>query len=56
MSPMYWTLQNLKYSENKPDILHCNSMFRATTVFREMLHVDSADGTVARAEAIFEVC
>jgi hypothetical protein len=56
MSPMYWTLQNLKQSENKQYILHCNSIFRAATVFREMLHVDSADGTVARAEALFAVC
>jgi hypothetical protein len=29
---MYWTLQNLKDSENKQQILHCGSMFSAATV------------------------
>jgi hypothetical protein len=29
---MYWTLQNLKDSENKQKILHCSSIFTAGTV------------------------
>jgi hypothetical protein len=32
VAPMYWTLQNLKDSENKQYILHYSSIFSAATV------------------------
>jgi ATP adenylyltransferase/5',5'''-P-1,P-4-tetraphosphate phosphorylase II len=34
---MYWTLQNLKDSENKQSILHYGSIFSAATVLPELL-------------------
>jgi hypothetical protein len=32
---MYWTLQNLKDSENKQQILHCGSILSAAAVYKE---------------------
>jgi hypothetical protein len=35
---MYWTLQNLKDSENKQKILHYGSLFSAVRVVHHTLH------------------
>jgi hypothetical protein len=45
--PMYWTLQNLKDSENKQEILHCSSIFSAATV--HILCVQADDMRVKQA-------
>jgi dihydroneopterin aldolase len=38
---MYWTLQNLKDSEDNQDILHYGSMFSAATVHYNERHLNT---------------
>jgi hypothetical protein len=45
---MYWTLQNLKDSENKQYILHYGSMFSAATVRELRIQAQSAHSRIQR--------